>query len=191
MTEKIEYKGYTIEIGLDEFNESPREWDNLGIMVCFHNRYNLGDEKTEYYQDDSLAFQDWLQVNEKDLIYLPLYLYDHSGITMNTIGFPCPWDSGQVGYIYVSIEDVKKEWEWKRLTRQRRGFIENILEGEVETYDQYLRGEVYYYVVLDKENNPVDSCCGFYNKDHAISQAEDWINYEYKNTYHQLELIPA
>jgi len=23
---------------------NPREWDNLGTMVCFHKRYNLGDE---------------------------------------------------------------------------------------------------------------------------------------------------
>ena len=37
MTEKIEYKGYTIKVKLDEDNESPREWDNLGTMTCFHS----------------------------------------------------------------------------------------------------------------------------------------------------------
>ena len=30
--------------------ESPRGWDNLTTMLCFHNRYNLGD-KTEYKSD--------------------------------------------------------------------------------------------------------------------------------------------
>ena len=29
-------------------------------------------------------------------IVQPLYLYDHGGITMNTTGFSCSWDSGQV-----------------------------------------------------------------------------------------------
>ena len=34
---------------------------------------------------------------------LPLYLYDHGGITMSTNPFSCPWDDGgQVGWIYAS-----------------------------------------------------------------------------------------
>ena len=32
MTEKIEYKGYTIKVELDEDNESPREWDNACLL---------------------------------------------------------------------------------------------------------------------------------------------------------------
>lgn len=27
----------------DDSTDSPREWDNAGRMVCFHNRYRLGD----------------------------------------------------------------------------------------------------------------------------------------------------
>jgi len=34
-------------------------------------------------------------------VILPLYLYDHGGITMSTGAFSCPWDSGQVGWIYA------------------------------------------------------------------------------------------
>ena len=32
--DNINYRGYTIEIDQDEFPESPREWDNLGTMIC-------------------------------------------------------------------------------------------------------------------------------------------------------------
>lgn len=35
---------YTLKIVHDEDVESPREWDNIGKMVCFHNRYSLGDK---------------------------------------------------------------------------------------------------------------------------------------------------
>ncbi len=35
---------YLIEILNDEDPENPREWDNLGTMVCFHRHYNLGDK---------------------------------------------------------------------------------------------------------------------------------------------------
>ena len=229
MTEEIEYRGYTIKVELDEGYESPREWDNLGTMTCFHSRYNLGDEhnyKTsqcwliamletiiEPYQDmfygwytnelwewaaydnlkscDNNIIEKINKILDQHYIMLPLYLYDHSGITMRTTGFSCPWDSGQVGMIYVKIEDVKKEFGYKRLTKQRREFIENILRCEVAIYDQYLTGEVYGYIVEDKEGEHIDSCWGFYDKESMISEAESAIDYEHKNTYHQIELIPA
>lgn len=41
--EEEEYRGCTIRIEQDDNPESPREWDNVGTMVCFHDRYNLGD----------------------------------------------------------------------------------------------------------------------------------------------------
>ena len=191
MTEKIEYKGYTIKVELDEDNESPREWDNAGKMVCFHNNYNLGDKHDFYNAAD---FMEWLEENEKDLIYLPLYLYDHSGISMSTsTGYPfnCPWDSGQVGFIYLDRETMLKEWGYKNITKKRREFIENILRGEVAIYDQYLTGEIYGYIVEDEEGEHLDSCWGFYDKEDMINEAESIIDYKHKNTYHQMKLIPA
>ena len=40
-------KKYELKIVQDTDPESPRTWDNLGTMVCFHKRYELGD-KTDY-----------------------------------------------------------------------------------------------------------------------------------------------
>ena len=39
-----EYKGYSIKLFQDEDSESPRDWDNLGHMICFHPNYDLGDK---------------------------------------------------------------------------------------------------------------------------------------------------
>lgn len=156
-------KVHQIIISQDECAESPRVWDNLGTMVCWHRNYNLGDEQPYEYPsdhrerlarrydraaveraDDTARLKDVVEsVLEKHIIELPLYLYDHSGITMNTSGFNDRWDSGQVGFIYVTIEDVKKEWGWKRMNKARREKIQSILKAEVETYDQYLRGDTY------------------------------------------------
>lgn len=36
-------RGYTVEIHCDPDASSPRENDNLGKMVCWHRRYDLGD----------------------------------------------------------------------------------------------------------------------------------------------------
>jgi len=178
---------YRLDVIYDETARSPREWSNLGKMICFHGRYDLGDKHDykspeDFFLDllddshDELVANDgftsrlyyfWKQVivDDGDLvddlaiqflgimedetypklgdefpaarfgrmiaeansvwideflddakegelqdildsldkyIILPLFLYDHSGITMSTGPFSCPWDSGQVGWIYAS-----------------------------------------------------------------------------------------
>ena len=181
----------------DDYPDNPRSWDNIGTMVCFHSRYNLGDKhyygspaeflldllnnadlggiegaaredifeagsgifeevyyfwlETQCKQDvrDVLDFlkdeyesfsmesigrflvrENWdlfidcvswvsprdIEVNElyylvratDQYVILPLYLYDHSGITISTRPFSCPWDSGQVGWIYASKDTFRE-----------------------------------------------------------------------------------
>ena len=154
MNEK--YRGYDIKIEQDEYPESPREWENLGTMVCFHRRYDLGDK---HIFSDPEDFKEFLK--ESKVICLSLYLYDHSGITMSTAPFSCPWDSGQVGIIYVEVEQVKKEWEWKRLNGKRIEKIEGILRQEVKTYDDYLTGNVWSYNI-EKDGEYIEGCCGYF-----------------------------
>jgi len=153
------YKGYTIEIWPDETPENPREWDNLGIMVYGHGRYILGDETF-----DTDRYEGWedlkkhLIEDEGAIVILPLYLYDHSGITMNTTGFSCPWDSGQVGFIYVNKQQIDKIGPSDTSIEK----LEKYLKSEVEQFDDYLTGRVYGYKVLDPDGVEIDSCWGFY-----------------------------
>lgn len=171
---------YLIRIFQDESPESPREWDNLGTMVCFHRRYDLGD-KHDYKSSDYDSWDEMkgaIMENEDIHTILPLYLYDHSGITMNTTGFSCRWDSGQVGWIFVSKEKVEKDCG-------KDCDVEKILRGEVETYDQYLTGDVYGYKVYKvtecdhghEHEEELDSCWGFYGEDECISEAKGIVEY--------------
>lgn len=215
-----------IRIFADTDPESPRAWDNVGTMVCWHSRYNLGDEQPrseapefleqlaidacprleeliDYWRDGGY---DWLRdsldyshdeaveasdshiqslcaaVLERHYIILPLYLYDHSGLSMSCSGFTCPWDSGQVGYIYCTVQRGIDECT----------SIENAtkcLQGEVEVYAQYLQGDVYGYVVEECPDDPdeygldqvwesVDSCWGFYGSDPFTNGMADHIDEE-------------
>ena len=157
------YKGLTIDIKQDSDAESPRAWDNLGTMVCIHGRYQLGDSQE----------RDLVREAEKEgAIMLPLYLYDHSGITMNTTGFSCPWDSGQVGMIFVTFEKIRQEYGKKRISKALIKKVEKQLRQEVETYDQYLRGDVYGYA-LDKDGEFIDSCWGLFGFDYACQEAQE------------------
>lgn len=176
------------EIYPDEFPDDPRKWDNLGTMITSHRKYILGDECVGDFwmwllqsvgTDFEWEWYDWfvshnapkkvrdrlLERFKKQNIVLPLYLYDHSGLRLRTYGFHDPWDSGQVGFIFVPIKWVKKEFGWKRLTRKRREHVEKLLRAEVDTYDQYLNGEVYCLVLKDDQGDIVDSVCGVYRDD--------------------------
>jgi hypothetical protein len=107
----------------------------------------------------------------KAAVILPVYMYDHSGITINTTGFSCPWDSGQIGFIYATKKNILDNWGGKILTPKLREKAMNLLKGEVETYDQYLRGDIYGYVV-EKDGKQVDSSWGFYDEDEAMMEAK-------------------
>lgn len=174
------FGNYTIKVEQDSMAESPREWDNLGTMVCWHRNYDLGDvDGQKEYSDPDMFWYDLAGIEDTDSsldkaieqarkknIILPLYLYDHSGITMSTSSFSCQWDSGQVGYIYISLEQVRKEYSCKRVSAKLRKRVEKYLTGEVETYDNFLTGNVYGFTIeredADGEDIDVDSCWGFF-----------------------------
>lgn len=183
--ETIKHGNLTIEIRQDDFAESPREWCNVGTMVCWHRRYILGDEQPDHSPEDYLlrlmqdrefrqkrkCVPDDIDLShvakyiDKHFLVLPLYLYDHSGISMSASMFGCQWDSGKVGFIYA---ECKQADSFDLLT---------VLLGEVRVYNQFLTGEVYYYAIKDEEGNLLDSCCGFYGfeqcKEDALIEAKE------------------
>lgn len=152
------HRGYTIEVMQDTEPESPRQWDNFGKMVCFHPRYDLGDKQNRFDTPEELQ----AYLAGTPCIALPLFLYDHSGLTMRTQAFSCRWDSGQVGMIFVTLKDVRKEYRCIRVSKQRREKVIEMLKGEVESFDDYLTGNVYGYQTRDKEGNECGSCWGFF-----------------------------
>jgi hypothetical protein len=220
-----------LEIHYDEFCESPRKNDNFGHMICWHSRYDLGDEHEyedpadlyrhlaadsvtaedvldyiksgrsenvklqynrssrqwdvnvywqglkEWYVEQSfpaplqaseelkdvlleeLGTRDLGELAQRNNLILPLYLYDHSGITMNTTGFSCPWDSGQVGEIYCTYADIEKEYGNRNAESIAKA--EHLLQAEVREYDHYIRGDCYGYIIKDESGEEADSCWGF------------------------------
>jgi len=171
-TEK--YKDFIIEIVQDDDSVNPREWDNLGTMVCWHKHYNLGDGLPEkmrhrfgslesrYGSTDLDLFNVWKRLYQNQLVVLPLYLYDHSRITTSTKPFPCPWDSGQVGWIYATHQQIKNKYNVEELTPAILEKANQVLISEVETYDEYLHGDVWGYIIKNQDGEYLDSCWGFY-----------------------------
>lgn len=171
-------------------------------------RANIEDIRRGYYSRDRLFRDDWPMYREAVAVFnehaslteyvralfvehyvaLPVYLFDHGSISMNCGGFSCPWDSGQVGYIYASRDKAREEWGTPANPDEtEEEFWERRMRQEVETYSQYLEGDVYGFV-LEKargyiqttlfedgeveegeglEWEEVDSCWGFFGYDPA------------------------
>jgi hypothetical protein len=162
-----------IEIAYDEIAESPREWYNLGRMYCFHGRYNLGDEHN--YTTDMFSswdeFEDQLYKDHDIAVICPLYLYDHSVQSIKIgswVGHAvhAEWDSGQVGFIFATKQDIRECYGVKRITRKVIERVRESLSNEVETYDLYIRGECFGFTTYTRCDEcgqwEIDeSCFGF------------------------------
>lgn len=185
------------------YNKKTHEWD-LWESYCY--RTVLGDTERKWevtssapksqlrcdgwFFDDmleSLTINDCIDLlkDRKDIVIMPLYLYDHSGLSMSTSSFVgravhADWDSGQVGFIYAD-HDAMKAWYGDHVPNREE--IVKELTAEVETYDDYLRGNVYGFVLYEN-GEQVDSCWGFYGdggiqaiKEYVDSQLVDTLEY--------------
>src|SRR5208337_1014721 len=150
--ESFEHAGRTVTIYRDDQCEDPRKSDNIAILVCAHRRYVLGDEQIREPLTDAEIRESVPDV----LAILPLYLYDHSGITISTRPFSCRFDSGQVGWAYVTKASAEKMGE-----PGDQAHFEEIIRQEVKTYDDYITGRCYGYVVYGVEGDQIDSGWGF------------------------------
>jgi len=205
-----------IKIYREQYPVDPRkDFDHAGTMVCWHKRYELGDEQPKetnsdwlqsfteelpggdsvayWYNraqdEDNPAYSEKMMDNAVErtladhVIMLPLYLYDHSGITMSTSrGYPfnCPWDAGQVGWIYITKEDALKTFNRKRVGKRLRLRIWDLLEAEVDEYDHYLTGAVYCFNLQDEDGEEIDGCGGFYED---VQSVVKYVRAEYAQTY--------
>ena len=254
LIQKAENGKYVLEIHLDEDPLNPREeQDNLGTMVCWHNRYALGDKRSKGDPEDfivALAEEMWqnapvshyaglieavqeilkeeeqehlkdaefwypesliaelatenpdklqeLVFQDPNLVILPLNLYDHSGISMSTgrqYPFDCPWDSGQVGWIYLTKKRFLQETGHG--SDQWPDKAEEILEAEVKEYNYFLTGQVFGFV-LDKktpcetcgtvELETLDSCWGFAG-DHCEEDIKGHLDPEFHYLLDELEEV--
>ena len=175
----IENERYKLEIFDDLDPTNPREFDNLGTMVCFHSRYILGDETNLKSSDFSSweELESYLYKIEKALIVIPIFMYDHSGLSVNTTGFSCPWDSGQIGFIYASKERIRKEYSCKRISKNLKEQVRELLCSEVSLYNDYLSGNVYSFTLTDKEKDEeLDSSSGFYGTDYIENGIFDYVS---------------
>jgi len=150
----LEHANCTVNVYVDpEPLGSRKDYENATIMVHWHRRYDLGDQRVDYCSSEDLEKQ---YENDSILCIKPLYLYDHSGLSLSTTPFSCSFDSGQVGWVFIT----KSKAEMMGFIGYNDNKLQAIIDSEVKVHDDYLNGRVFgYQVVFDGE--VIDSCWGF------------------------------
>lgn len=201
-------KALKITIEQDTDSENPLDW-NTSIKVAYYsNRYTLGNERVtnlvehmmdlleygdEYrnrmydkHGDTKFLFDKLLErLNKKGYVALPVYAYIHSGVVVATTPFNCPWDSGLSGLTYVKRTDYIEDFGTKR--NIKNSDIEEALKINLDTFNDWLQGNVYRFSIDDEETDDVlDSCGGFYGDEYAEDMVDN-INYgEYGYTREEM-----
>lgn len=199
IAEEYEHSGVKVAVHHEEHDTEmydPRDWDNVGVMFCWHPDYTLGDEQfaPDSHRDAGYTFHRmedvvrYLQDERHARVILPLFLLDHSGITIRAgepilgdpekdtnqerlksrgrfIGDDTGWDTTHVGFIYTNDEEMEK------MGVDPANALK-CLRQEVEVYDQYLTGDIYFYIV--GEDTPFEqSLSGIFGFEEAKKDANE------------------
>jgi hypothetical protein len=149
----IKEERFTLEVLPDEDAPNPYDdYDHLMKIVHWHQRGFFGISIRGKQRE-------WLKENERDdMLILPLFLYEHSGQRISLSSFGDHWDSGQVGYCYCSKDDLEEFDGSHRYWRKR---ALQIIKEEVKELDDFLCGNVWGYVIKDRDGEIRESCWGF------------------------------
>jgi len=175
--DNFEHCGLTVRIIQDEDPSDPEEGDTPVYLCHFHRAFQYcGDELPFDSFEGCMAFlTDPAHADEREewAIFL-LDSYIHSGVHLTLAGSleaarlpDRQWDVSQCGAVFV-----KKDDEWGIPEGATEPDYKGIAESHVNTWNQYLSGDVWGYIVQDSSEAELDSCWGFYGADYCIEEAK-------------------
>lgn len=156
----------------DSEPQNPREWDNLGTFI---DTQGNGDETDFIFKGGYGSRQEFIEKGIKEIckhfkdvgVIMPVHKYQHSGVSYSTsYGYPynCRWDSGTVGFIFATKQDIRENWGIKRVTEKYIEYTQKILSDEIDTFSQWANGDVFGFTI-EENGEVIDSCYGFYGYD--------------------------
>ena len=139
---------FLLDLLTEHFNDEKRAkeyWDRINSNTSF-----IPPFASEKLRDDVI-----IKELSSDHIIIPVFLYDHSGLSVSVNSFHDAWDSGQVGWIYADKQTVIKEygkWSDETIKKAKQFMAEDMVEARriyAREIIKMYHGEEF---VLDAEN---------------------------------------
>lgn len=185
------------ELVYDPDATNPREWDNLGTILIAPKKSHwianrdsavatsipFGNSPYEHWEN---LRREQLKLKKSDIaIAYPITKYEHGGISLQ-LGYKSGWDYAAVGFIYITKETLRKEYDVTRITKNIIARAESCLQSELDMLTGWLNGDCYgwqikEYALTDdglawEEVGILDDCWGYFDKEHARDDMEDMLN---------------
>ena len=173
-------------IEYDNDAESPRNWDNLGFFFTKEGEYKSPDgndnalysimlateeEATDAESHIKLIKKEAKKQGENIVAIYPVYKYEHSAVVYKR-GTARGFDYSNCGFYIVTKESMNYIG-----TPRKKKIIEKIIDQELQTYTNWLNGEVYRFTLYGKDGEEVDCSGGYYD----IEDIREQLPAEWKN----------
>ena len=165
--ETYEHDGVKVEILSPDHIEdaNPRtDQDCFTVIVAHHPRYEIGDTEHGYREENGYRWgpgslkeiHDEIVRTHRDCLIRPLYLMDHGLVGVSLKDYKDAWDSGQVGWVFVTRKMIRENYMVKRVTAEVLAKAEALMASEVEQYSAWLEGRVYRFRVTNPANGETE-----------------------------------
>jgi hypothetical protein len=149
---------------------SPRDWDNLATFITSSRKYYSIDsnhdlerilretaKEAKNLEDHQQKFCQGVaeELKAKIAFISPISKYEHSGVCYS-LGATSGWDSGVVGFCFVTKERLKS---LKILKKD----IQKTVAEELSRYNTYINGLMYDFMLLNEEGEEKDSGVEFFS----------------------------
>lgn len=156
---------YEIFIEQDNEADNPCRACGIGHLATFGKAFSgLGEEG---WDSPDALYKAVEEAVKQGGVALPVYGLIHSGITISTEGFNDPWDSGHIGTIWMTAEEMHKEGLMDKVQ------AESALKDQIRVLARWCEGDVWQYVIRDANGKVVASTAGYYGKEAAEADAKE------------------
>lgn len=138
------------------------DYEKGGYYTCDDYEFENGNQNPLYLEDSVEDIYQQLQKELKDHVkhtmIVPVQAYIHSGIMLSLGSFSCPFDSGTIGFMAMTSQQLKdmgiKTTKTDYLTTKDKALITKFFEDEIKLLNAGLSNEALLVAHADE-----DGCC--------------------------------
>lgn len=177
-----------LKIVQDTGAESPRNWSTLGYFITVEHSYGSPDGDPEGLRETINMAQIGVrnvqehmekikQLRGEDIVYIaPITRYEHGNVQY-LLGAYSGWDYSVCGFYIVTKkqrDDFDDTWRSREVREEE---YRKVIEGELNSYNAWVNGEVYCFQLFDDKGNIEDSLYGLY----SVEEIRDYLPEEFKD----------